>query len=154
MLSGHLAFAALLRHYLKPDAAPTVGGSMAPDLVDKALFRWLGVTNSSRTYGHTLLGATVSTLLIRIFWGKSAARSWCLAYLGHLLADSEKHIPWLYPLPGHRFRPFMRPMYAASFWKVITPRPLEILLLLWASVALLQDWFSLKKRPASDEEPI
>jgi hypothetical protein len=144
MLSGHLAVAALLRHYLKTVPLPTLGGSAAPDLLDKALYQGAGATNSSRTYGHTLLGAAVSTLLVHFILGKTAAQSWLIGYLGHLLCDADKYLPWLYPWPRYRFYPSLRLPHREPWLRVLRPSPLESVLLLWAAAVLIIDWFNFK----------
>jgi membrane-bound metal-dependent hydrolase YbcI (DUF457 family) len=130
VLSGHLAVAALLRHYLQTEPLSTLGGSAAPDLLDKALYQG-GVTKSSRTYGHTLLGAAVSTALVYLIWGKRPAQSWFVGYLGHLLADAGGFVPWFYPWKRYTFYPKLcEPLSPLQFVRM---SPLELPLLLWAA---------------------
>jgi hypothetical protein len=143
MLTGHFAVAALLRHYLKTKPLPTLGGSMAPDLLDKGLH--LGrATNSSRTYGHTLLGATLSTALVGLIWGKTAAQSWLIGYLGHLLCDADGFVPWLYPWRSYRFHPSLRQAREGWLTQFLRPSPLELILHFWTAVILLKNWLNLK----------
>jgi hypothetical protein len=130
MLFGHLAVAALIRHYLKTEPLSTLAGSLAPDLADKGLYG-LGVVNSRRRYGHTLLGAAVSTAVVHLIWGKRAGRSWLIGYLGHLLADAGGFVPWFYPWKRYRFYPSRRQVpWSAQFTQMTA---LELALTLWAA---------------------
>lgn len=140
MLLGHLGVSLLAHRYLQADLAPVVVAGVFPDVVDKGLCQGLRVLPSGRMWGHTLLGLTVSTVLAGRLWGRRAASSWAVGYLGHLVADLEGQVPWLYPFAPYDFAP------SPSFWGILRQqltRPgaivLEVLLLGWAAVAVLRD---------------
>jgi hypothetical protein len=108
VIFGHLAVSALLHRYLldafdQDGLAPTMAAGIFPDVVDKLLCQVLHMTPSGRMYGHTLLGAGLSTLLVRRVWGTHAAWAWALGYLGHLAADMDGFVPWLYPFREYDF---------------------------------------------------
>lgn len=113
MLFGHLAVSALQHHYLKADLAPAVVAGFFPDLVDKTLCRVLHLTPGGRTLGHTLAAMGLSTTVVRLLWGRRAAWSWELGYLGHLIGDVGGFIPWLYPLVAYDF-----PRRSFSLWEI------------------------------------
>jgi membrane-bound metal-dependent hydrolase YbcI (DUF457 family) len=138
MLTGHLAIAALLHHYLDTVPLPTIGGSLAPDLVDKGLYLALDVTDSGRTYGHTLLATAVSTVIIHLFWGRQAAQSWLVAYLSHLIADADGFVPWFYPWKQYRFKQSQRRSSVELVAQFFQPSPLELVLYLWLTLTWLR----------------
>jgi hypothetical protein len=138
MLSGHLAIAALLHHYLETAPLPTLSGSLAPDLVDKGLYLGLDLTDSGRIYGHTLLAAAVSTLIIRLIWGRQAAGSWLLGYLGHLIADAEGFVPWFYPWKKYQFHQSQRQSSLELLRQLFRPSPLELICHLWLMILWLR----------------
>ncbi|NBD35898.1 MAG: hypothetical protein GVY30_07850 [Chloroflexi bacterium] len=137
MIFGHLALSALEHRYLDADLVPVMVAGLAPDLVDKTACQILRATPSGRMWGHTLIGLALSTLLIDLLWGKRAARSWALGYLGHLLGDLNGLLPWFYPFVSYDFKP------SPSIWRVLrdflrNPVRLsgEIALTIWAIVAV------------------
>ena len=87
MLAGHLGVSVLAHRYLKADLVPVVVAGVIPDVVDKALCQGLHLLPNGRMWGHTLLGLAVSTVLVRLLWGRQTAWSWAVGYLGHLVAD-------------------------------------------------------------------
>jgi hypothetical protein len=108
VILGHLAVSALLHRYLLDEVyprglTPTMMAGLFPDVTDKLLCQVLHVTPSGRMYGHTLLGAVLSTMLVRKIWGGRAAWAWALGYFGHLAADMDGFIPWLYPFREYDF---------------------------------------------------
>jgi hypothetical protein len=105
MLFGHLAVSALQHHYLRVDPAPVIAGGVFPDLVDKTLCQVLHRLPSGRMYAHTLVAVGLSAAVVRLIWGRQAARSWALGYLGHLIGDSGGFVPWLYPVLPYDFLP-------------------------------------------------
>lgn len=137
MIFGHLAISALEHRYLDADLVPVMVAGLAPDLVDKTACQILHATPSGRMWGHTLLGLAISTLLIDLLWGKRAARSWALGYLGHLLGDLNSPIPWFHPFVSYNFKS------SPSLWHVLrnllrdpVTLSLEIALAVWAILAL------------------
>ncbi|MFP4393951.1 MAG: metal-dependent hydrolase [Anaerolineales bacterium] len=138
MIFGHLAISALEHRYWDADLVPVIIAGLAPDLVDKTACQVLHLAPSGRMAGHTLAGLALSTLLIAPLWGKRAARSWALGYLGHLLGDLNSPVPWLYPFVNYDFKP------SPSLWRVLhnlfrdpLSLSLEIALIVWAIVAVL-----------------
>ena len=105
MLFGHVAISVLQHHYLKTDLAPTVAGGVFPDVVDKTLCQVLHLTPSGRMFGHTLAGLALSAVVVGLIWGRRAVWSWTLGYLGHLLGDMGRLVPWLYPFVQYDFPP-------------------------------------------------
>lgn len=138
MILGHLAVSALEHRYLDADLVPVMIAGLAPDLVDKTACQVLHLAPSGRMWGHTLVGLALSTLLIDLLWGKRAARSWALGYMGHLLGDLNSPIPWLYPLVAYDFNP------SPNLWRVLrnflhdpVHLGLEMALIAWAIVATM-----------------
>ena len=146
MLVGHLGVSVLAHRYLKADLVPVVVAGVVPDVVDKALCQGLDLMPSGRMWGHTLLGLAVSTVIVRLLWGRQTAWSWAVGYLGHLLGDIGGQIPWLYPFVQYEFEP------SPGFWEILRRRlehpaeiGLELALLGWAALAVrgrlgIRDW--------------
>ena len=137
MLFGHLAVSALEHKYLKADLTPVMIAAVLPDAVDKVLHYTLHRAPTGRLWGHTLLGAGVSTAIVLLLYGRRRAASWALGYLSHLLCDMGSVVPWLYPWitydfpPSHDFR--------TTLWMSLTnltQLTLEILLTLWALIVM------------------
>ncbi len=134
MLVGHLGVSVLTHRYLKADLVPVVVAGVIPDVVDKALCQGLNLTPSGRMWGHTLLGLAVSTVIVRLLWGRQTAWSWAVGYLGHLVADIGGDVPWLYPFVHYDFEP------SPGFWEILWRKlqnpveiALELALLGWAA---------------------
>lgn len=139
MLFGHVAVSALAHRYLKVEFAPVMVAAVAPDVVDKTLCQVLHVFDSGRMLGHTLLGLAVSTLLVRVIWGRAAALGWSVGYLGHLVADLGGDVPWLFPFAPYDVEP------SGGLWEILLRKlrnPSEMVfeaaLTIWAVVALRQ----------------
>ena len=136
MLFGHLAISALAHRYLRVDFAPVMAAAVAPDAVDKALCQGLHIFDSGRLWGHSLLGLVLTTALVRVVWGRRAARGWFVGYLAHLLADTGGDVPWLYPWTRYNLEPspgledILKDKVSNS-----AEMGLEIALVLWAVVA-------------------
>jgi hypothetical protein len=140
MILGHIALSALLHRYAKADLVPVMAGGLFPDVVDKTLCQVLRLAPSGRIYAHTLLGAGISTLLVRIVWGRRAAGSWLLGYLAHLVADTGGPVPWFYPFVQYDFTG-MAPTISDILLRALRDRKalsVESALLVWAVIALLQ----------------
>jgi bacillithiol system protein YtxJ len=110
-----------------------------PDIMDKLLCQVLHVTPSGRMYGHTLLGAALSTLLVRKVWGARAAWAWALGYLGHLAADMDGFVPWLYPFREYDFEGEDIGLFRIVRRAIRNPIRVgtESALLIWAAFALV-----------------
>jgi hypothetical protein len=104
VIFGHLAISALLHRYLDLDLGPVMAAGVFPDVTDKLLCQVLHITPSGRMYGHTLLGAALTTPLVRKVWGARAARAWAIGYVGHLVGDMDGFVPWFYPFLEYDFR--------------------------------------------------
>lgn len=131
MLLGHLAVPTLLKHYLPLETGPLYAGSFFPDVVDKTLHA-AGLAANGRTWAHTLLTLTTTTLLVYLVWGAFTARSWFVGYLAHLLCDVGGDVPWFYPFMAYEFRPSTR-----TFWQKLARwsrniQLSEVFLVAWA----------------------
>ncbi|MBN1877551.1 MAG: metal-dependent hydrolase [Anaerolineae bacterium] len=150
MLFGHLAVSALAHRYLKVEFVPVMVAGVFPDIVDKTLCQGLHWLPSGRMLGHTLLAFAFSTAVVGLIWGKRTAWSWAVGYLGHLLGDAYSEVPWFYPFVSYTFKP------SPDLWEnllktLLNPvqMTVEILLTIWAVVALRDPIFQLLSRPVS-----
>jgi hypothetical protein len=138
MILGHLAVSALLHRYLEADLKPAIAAGIFPDVVDKFLCQVLHLTPSGRMYAHTLLAAALSTAVVHKACGRRTARAWALGYLGHLVADVEGLVPWLYPFQEYDFSG--RELGLFQIVRQAIRRPVEVgfesALLIWAAYAL------------------
>jgi hypothetical protein len=138
MLFGHLAVSTLQHRYLKADLVPVVVAGIFPDVVDKTLCQILHLTSNGRTLGHTLVGLGLSTVVVRLIWGRRTAWSWALGCVGHLLGDSGGFVPWLYPFVRYDF-PQHSPGLFEMLWRELrnpAAMGLELALSAWAVCAL------------------
>jgi len=158
MLVGHLGVSVLAHRYFKADLVPVVVAGVIPDVIDKTLCQGLRILPSGRMWGHTLLGLAVSTVFVRLLWGRQTAWSWAVGYLGHLIADFSGQVPWLYPFVQYEFDP------SPGFWEILRRRlerpaeiGLELALLGWAALAIrgrlgIRNWgLVIEKRITSNE---
>jgi hypothetical protein len=137
MIIGHIAVSILEHRYLNAQLGPVLVGGLFPDLVDKSLCHLLRITPSGRMYAHTFVGLLASTVAVRLTTDRHTARSWALGYAGHLLADSGGRLPWWYPFQSYTFEP--SPHIDEILKRFLNDRRellLELVLLLWAAVAL------------------
>lgn len=137
MLFGHLAVSALAHRYLKADVLPVMVAAVVPDAVDKLLCQGLHIFDSGRMLGHTLLGLALTTMLVRVIWGREAAWGWSVGYLAHLVADVGGDVPWLFPFVQYELKP------SPGLWEILlrkltdpTGMVLEVALSIWAVAAL------------------
>ena len=63
--------------------------------------------------GHTLLGLALTTVLVRVIWGREAAWGWSVGYLAHLVADIGGDVPWLFPFVQYDLTP------SAGLWEIL-----------------------------------
>jgi|LSQX01.3.fsa_nt_gb hypothetical protein len=109
ILPGHIAAAVLCHRYAAADLPVAMAASLAPDVVDKAVYYGTSLSPSSRLPMHTLWGWFGTTLLVALV-GLVCARAatwtyaWFLSYGVHLLCDSGlvgDDLPLLYPLVSY-----------------------------------------------------
>ena len=139
MIVGHLAISILESHYLDADVGPTVAGGLFPDVLDKTLCQILNLSPHGRHWGHTVLGFTLSTLVVGWLKGKKTARSWALGYASHLLADLKSPVPLLYPFASYSLPD--SPSIAETLHRFTTePNKLlpELALAVWAAWVLIR----------------
>jgi hypothetical protein len=148
-LFGHLAVSVLQYRYLKVDLAPVVAGGIFPDVVDKTLCQVLHVAPSGRMFGHTLAGLVVSTAVIGLVRGRRTAWSWALGYLGHLLGDVGRSVPWLYPFVQYDFSQNSPDLLEILRWALADPAQmgLELALSAWAVGACVESSVSVLQAP-------
>ena len=138
MILGHLAVSALLHRYMDTDLGPTVTGGVFPDVTDKLLCHVLHLTPSGRMYGHTLLSVAFTTTLVCLAFGARVARAWALGYLGHLVADMDGFVPWLYPFRRYSFEGGDIGLFSVVMRVMRNPLRMgfELALIVWAAWAL------------------
>jgi hypothetical protein len=148
MILGHLAVSALLHRYLDADLKPVIAAGLFPDVVDKLLCQVLRLTPSGRMYAHTLLSVGLSTAVVHKVCGRRTARAWALGYLGHLVADAEGRVPWLYPFREYDFTGSEPGLFQIVRKAMLRPTEVgfEAALLVWAAYAL-------SGRPSPSELP-
>lgn len=137
MLFGHLAVSALEHRYLKAEFAPVMVAAVFPDAVDKVLHYVIGYMGSTRLWGHTLVAALLTTLVVLAIWGRRSAASWALGYLSHLVCDCAHIVPWFYPFVTYEFPPsagFLRTLLASL--TNVPQMTLEVILSIWAVISL------------------
>jgi hypothetical protein len=136
MLFGHLAVSALEYRYVKAEFVPVMAAAVVPDAVDKVSHYVFGQNATGRMWGHTLLAAVLSSVVVLVLFGRQSAASWALGYLSHLICDMAGVVPWLAPFVTYQFPPAEDFLY--TLWTALT-RPLiivEMLLSIWAVLAM------------------
>ena len=109
-IPGHVAVA-LLQHRLltfqrqeERMIKPLLIASLFPDLVDKSIGYVFHLMPNGRHYAHNIFSLTGLSLVVTLVWGKAIGFAWFMGYLGHLLVDSNRLMPWLFPVQKYRFR--------------------------------------------------
>lgn len=108
-IPGHLAIA-LAQHCLPPliknkkTLKPLLLASVFPDAVDKTIGYILHFMPNGRHYAHNIFSLVGISLGVGLIWGKVTGYAWFLGYLGHLLADSNSFVPWLFPIQKYAFK--------------------------------------------------
>lgn len=146
MLFGHLAISALEHRYAKAALVPVTAAAIFPDAVDKIAHYVFGQYATGRMWGHTLLAALLTSLVVLGLFGKHNAASWMLGYFSHLICDIEGVIPWLAPFVTYDFSPPRS--FVMALWSALT-RPLiivEALLSIWAVIVIWQEFESRRLR--------
>ncbi|RME76164.1 MAG: metal-dependent hydrolase [Chloroflexi bacterium] len=104
-IPGHLAVA--FAQYRGMPARPPLKwlllASLFPDVVDKSIGYLLHLMPNGRHFAHNLFSLTATSALVGLVWGRTAGRAWFWGYLGHLLADGNDRVPWLFPFRQYRF---------------------------------------------------
>lgn len=110
-IPGHLAVAVVQDRLLdlsqgdQKTAAFLAISSLFPDIVDKTIAYILHLMPNGRHYAHNIFSLGITTLLVGTIWGKEVGYAWFMGYLGHLLADSQRLIPWFFPFKEYPFSP-------------------------------------------------
>lgn len=136
MIFGHLAVSALEHRYLGVAFVPVMAAAVVPDVVDKIAHYGFDQYASGRMWGHTLIGAVVSSLIVLAFFGRQNAIGWALGYLSHLICDMGGVVPWFAPFVHYEFPPAMD--FITTLWTGLTKPTLivEFGLAIWAILAL------------------
>ena len=82
---------------------PLLAASLFPDVVDKFIGYVWGAMPNGRHFAHNLFSLAGLSALVTLFWGQTVGRAWFAGYLGHLLADVDSFIPWLFPFKRYAF---------------------------------------------------
>ena len=130
---GHVAASLLCHRYLKVDLRVALVAGITPDLIDKGLYYGLHLVPNSRVPMHTLLGWSVSTMLvIAIAWTfyrplvRAWGAAWFVGYGAHLLCDSPLvggKLPFLWPWLNYDFTSAHLPLgflFGLDRWPVTT----------------------------------
>jgi hypothetical protein len=111
-IPGHLAIALTQELFFTPACRSEkrsstfralLAASLFPDIVDKTIGYVLQVMPNGRHYAHNVFSLAGSSLVVRLIWGKRAGSAWFVGYLGHLLADSQRPVPWFFPVVKYQF---------------------------------------------------
>lgn len=109
-IPGHLAVALaqyrlfFYRNRQKEIIRPLLLASLFPDMVDKAIGYIFKLMPNGRHYAHNIFSLFGFSAIVTLIWGRVAGLAWFVGYLGHLWADSEGPVPWLFPLRSYPFR--------------------------------------------------
>jgi hypothetical protein len=110
---------------------PLLAASLFPDVVDKTIGYIFHLMPNGRHYAHNLFSLGGSSLLVGLVAGRPAGLAWFAGYLGHLLADSARPVPWLFPLRQYPFKKGRLKIEPTRF----------LLETLWLGVVLLLRWW-------------
>jgi len=109
-IPGHLALAAIqyrlnFSHQQRRQVAiPLLVASLFPDLVDKFIGYVWGIMPNGRHYAHNIFSLIGLSAIVALVWGKTVGRAWFTGYLGHLLGDAQRMVPWFFPVKQYPFR--------------------------------------------------
>ncbi len=81
-----------------------LAATLLPDAVDKTIGYALNAMPNGRHFAHNIFSFVASSLLVGLIWGKKVGTAWFLGYLGHLLADDPRRVPWLFPVKKYPFK--------------------------------------------------
>ncbi|MDM8518979.1 metal-dependent hydrolase [Anaerolineales bacterium HSG6] len=108
-IPGHLAVGITQHHLLNfpPDDKKLLTvllvGSLFPDIADKTIGYILKLMPGGRHCAHNIFSLLASTLIITKLVGNLAGYAWFSGYTGHLLVDSDRFMPWFFPLKAYNF---------------------------------------------------
>ncbi len=109
-IPGHLAVAVaqsnlpLFRRGPRRLLAILLLASLFPDVVDKTIGYVFQAMPNGRHYTHNVFSLVGLSLLVGLLGGQTAGRAWFAGHLGHLLADSDRLVPWFFPLKKYPFQ--------------------------------------------------
>lgn len=83
---------------------PLLTASLFPDLVDKTIGYILRLMPNGRHYTHNIFSLVGLSAIVALIWGRTTGRAWFIGYLGHLIADSYRQVPWLFPIKKYAFK--------------------------------------------------
>ncbi|MCL4297917.1 MAG: metal-dependent hydrolase [Anaerolineae bacterium] len=78
--------------------------SLFPDIVDKTIGYVFHAMPNGRHFAHNIFSLIGLSVLVGLVWGDAAGRAWFSGYLGHLLADTRRRVPWFFPLKKYPFK--------------------------------------------------
>ena len=113
-IPGHIAIA-ISQHGLPPLSnkskliAPLLIAAVFPDIIDKIVGYVLHIIPGGRHMAHNIFSLIGTSLLVSLVWETSTGMAWFLGYLGHLVADNPRRVPWFFPAKKYPFR--SRPFY-------------------------------------------
>jgi hypothetical protein len=109
-IPGHLAVAAaqsnlpLFRRGPRRLLILLFAASLFPDIVDKTIGYIFHAMPNGRHFAHNLFSLLGLSLLAGLVFGRAGGWAWFCGYLGHLLADSQRRVPWFFPLKKYPFK--------------------------------------------------
>ena len=108
-IPGHLAMA-LAQYCLIPSSKqsqsilkPLLLASLFPDLIDKTIGYLFRLMPNGRHFAHNIFSLVGISLLVTLIWGRVTGFAWFIGYLGHLIVDSTRLIPWFFPVKKYEF---------------------------------------------------
>ncbi len=113
-IPGHMAIALAQDQMLAALSQPHRRGKMRralllaslfPDMVDKTIGYVFHAMPNGRHYAHSVFGLFGFSALVSLGWGREVGLAWFTGYLGHLLVDSTRLVPWFFPLLAYPFPP-------------------------------------------------
>jgi hypothetical protein len=78
--------------------------SLFPDGVDKTIGYIFQAMPNGRHFAHNLFSLLGLSLLAGLIFGPASGWAWFCGYLGHLLADTSRCVPWFFPLKKYPFK--------------------------------------------------
>jgi hypothetical protein len=108
-IPGHIGVA-LLQHRLltlqgqdEKIIRPLLMASLFPDLVDKSIGYVFHLMPNGRHYAHNIFSLIGLSLAVTLVWGKAIGFAWFVGYVGHLVVDSSRMVPWFFPAQKYSF---------------------------------------------------
>ena len=102
---GHIGITAFLGKFLYLPLLFVVIGSMLPDALDKGLVL-IGITDYSRFVAHNIFfGPMAGMITYAVTRRRDASLAILFGCYMHLIEDSNRFLPWLYPLVRYELIP-------------------------------------------------